>query len=715
MNTKNSIINLAILLLFLLVTDISLIFDIPFYGLALGFILLTILPGLLIANLFKFGEMDLIKKIVYSVGISIFLLMIIGFLINSFGPLVGFSRPISFYSIIFSINCLIISLAGLSYYKHHLDFSLTDPLKKCKNEIFTIPSFCLFLILILGILSGLLIRYYQSSFVSVIFIIGIGILVILIAYEKIIPPAFYPYTLFIISLSLLLSRTLSSPYLFGSDIHFELFFQQLTQLNSYWDPSVVPNNLNTMLSTVMLPTIYSIVLHMDTISVYKIIFPIIFSLVPVIIYFLFNREIGNKFAFFSVFFFMSFYAYFLTLLWLPRQQVAELFLALFLVTLFEKELDNFKKNFLLILWTISLIVSHYATTYIFLVILLGVYLLIKIFSVRNSSLKLSIIFFYGVMTLSWYIFIADSTAFRSILDIGDKIANAIMNDAFSKNSIDPNIDQALGSGMLNLPFWHSLGHLWQIGTQFFIILGFIYLILKYKSTKINVELIFFWIIGILFLIISIVVPFFASSLVIDRIYHIVLIFISPLCIFGVLALTRLSAKLFRLNMLKSPQVVSTLMVVLLVPYFFFNAGAIFEITEKSDNFKLDLTRTADNIQFSSQSTFFISGQIIPIEDVIASKWISIHSESESKLYADTDKSFELVGYGLIAPKRIDESGHFPENGGYIFITFYNFIDNKYSQNSLTRVRSNTYVPIETILMKLKDRNFIYNNGAGIYK
>jgi uncharacterized membrane protein len=713
MKNKNEIINIAILLSFLLIADISIIFDIPFYRPTLGFILLIVLPGLQITNLLQLGDIGFVKKFLYSVGISISFLMFMGFFINLLGPLMGISKPISFYPIIFSINCVIISLTCLSYYKHYLDFSLTEPLHKIENEILPLPTFFLIFILILGILSGLVIQYFLWSLLSVILIIVICIGVTLIAYEKIIPTAYYPYTLFTISLALLLTHTLSSPYLFGSDIHAEILFQKLTEINSFWDPSLFSGNLNAMLSTVMLPTIYSITLDMDIIWIYKIIFPITLSLVPVIMYNIFNRQIGNKFAFLSVFFFMSFYAYFVTLLLLPRQQIAELFLALFLLTLLDKQLDNFKKSFLLFAWIASLVVSHYATTYILLILLVGVYLLMKIFSVRNSSLKLSIVIFTGIMTLSWYIYISLASAFNSIVSMGNKISTAVMNEAFSANSIDPSVNSAIGAGILGLPFLHALGHLWQIGTQFLILLGIIYIIFTYKSVKFDDEFIFLSIFGLLFLIVSMIIPFFASSLNMDRIYHIVLILISPMLIFGVLALTIISAKIFKLDMLKSPRVVSSLMVLLLVPYFLFNAGAIYEITEKSDNFKLDMSHTVANSVFSQNSSYYIISPI-PIEDVVASKWISINSEPDSKIYPDTNRAGELWGYGLIDLKRVDQNGDFPQNGGYVFIGFYNYINNGFTRTNRNRVNSNIIVPMDMILAELKYRNVVYNNGAEIY-
>jgi uncharacterized membrane protein len=100
--------------------------------------------------------------------------------------------------------------------------------------------------------------------------------------------------------------------------------------------------------------------------------------------------------------------------------------------------------------------------------------------------------------------------------------------------------------------------------------------------------------------------------------------------------------------------------------------------------------------------------------VVASTWISTYSEPESKIYADMDKISEIYGYGSISPDRVDESGYFPEEKGYIFIGFYNYINNLYTQSSLYRVHSSTNIPTETVLIQLKNRNFIYNNGAGFY-
>ena len=146
-------------------------------------------------------------------------------------------------------------------------------------------------------------------------------------------------------------------------------------MNAYWNPNAYPSSVNSMLSTVMLPTIYSILLKIDGMWVYKIIYPFIFSMVPIGIYQTLKKQIAKKDAFISAFFFMSFFSFFIVLSWLPRQQIAELYIILIVFLMLCKEMEPMKRSTLIIICFASLIVSHYGTTYIFLFCILGVFAL----------------------------------------------------------------------------------------------------------------------------------------------------------------------------------------------------------------------------------------------------------------------------------------------------------------------------------------------------
>lgn len=128
-------------------------------------------------------------------------------------------------------------------------------------------------------------------------------MVALVAFDRL-PRGAYPVAIVMIGLSLLLHISLISPQLNGGDIHVEYYFQNQVFQNGYWD-FTIPHNYNTALSVVLLCPIYSLLLNMDAIWIFKTIYPPIFCLVPLVLFHIFSQQIGDKKAFFSTFFFMS--------------------------------------------------------------------------------------------------------------------------------------------------------------------------------------------------------------------------------------------------------------------------------------------------------------------------------------------------------------------------------------------------------------------------
>ena len=66
------------IILILLLTDLAILLNIPFLRQILGFIFLTILPGLLILQVLKLNKIGSTEKSVLLVGLSISFLMFFG-------------------------------------------------------------------------------------------------------------------------------------------------------------------------------------------------------------------------------------------------------------------------------------------------------------------------------------------------------------------------------------------------------------------------------------------------------------------------------------------------------------------------------------------------------------------------------------------------------------------------------------------------------------
>lgn len=715
MGTANQTVYPLILVISVVIADLSIFLDLPVYRQIFGFLLVTFVPGLLITHILNMKFTNPSKTILYSVGFSVTLTMFLGFIVNLIGPLFGNYRPLSAVPLLVTINIIILVLLITSFignppgYNSLINFKASLALLRSPQVLF------LLLIPLLGVTGGIAVQYYICSFFSVITMFLIAIAVTLIAFDKFFEENHYTTVLFVIGLTLLLTRTLTSPYLANTDIHVELFYQKLTETNAYWDPNVYPSACNTMLSTVVLPNVYSIFLGIDPILVYKVIFSILFALVPVALYHVFKGALKPQFSFFSVFLFMSFYAFFLVLTWLPRQQVAELYLALMMLTLFDKEVRPSVRGFLTIAWISSIVVSHYATTYIALFFIILVTVMLFVLREKMNPIKLLTTIFAIILTISWYVYISLSETFKAIINIGQRITIAVKNELFSPHAIDPTINNALGSGLFDQPFWHALGHIWQYGTQVLLVIGFAYVIFRYIKKRSQPEFTSFSTVGMLFLLMSISLPYFASSLNMDRIYHIVLIYISPLCVIGLLYLIDHIPSVCKITAPQKQKLISISLVLVFVPYFLFNSSVMFEVTENSKNLVLDIDQTKDYPKYYSNDTYFFLNQRIPSEDVVACNWISTFRTADSPIYSDCYRECELWGYGLIPFNTVFGGVYPPSKGGYVFIGRQNIVENEYICHNEAKVHSSVKHEFDQIQSHLTPRNLIYSSGVAIYK
>src|SRR5665647_3508516 len=226
--------------------------QIPILRQFLGFVYLTFIPGILIIRIFRLHALDTINALLYSVGLSISTIIIL---------------------------CLFCYFRD----KDYLNLRLI-------NDGYKINKFILFFIFIpiLTVLGTHLMNYYNNNIVLLIAVFIIASIVILVSFGKFIPTIYYPFIIFILSISLLFHKSLISPNLWGTDIHLEYYWSNFTLNNGFWNSSL-SSNLNSLPSIVILCPLYSIILKMDITWVFKIIYPFLFSLLPLGLYQIFVK------------------------------------------------------------------------------------------------------------------------------------------------------------------------------------------------------------------------------------------------------------------------------------------------------------------------------------------------------------------------------------------------------------------------------------------
>ena len=712
-------------------TDISIILDIPVVRPVLGFVSLTFLPGFLLVLTLKLTKTESLEKMLISVGLSIAFLMFIPFLMNLVYPGLGISRPISLVPITATFSLLLGALTIIAYQRGALELRVTSrDARIVIDQIVSPPLLGAALILVLGILGGVAAQFYYNTLFSLVAMLGIAVAVILIATNRIASERFYPFYILAIALALLYSQALASPNLFGSDIHYELYIAELVKSAGYWNPSYslgssILGDYAAMFSVAFLPNAYSIVLNVSTVSVYKLIFPVIFAFVPLGLYQLYRTQIGNrftllstnKFAFLSAFVFMSFYAFLAVMLTLPRQQIAELFLVLVALLITKVDLRNAKTSGLLLVFLVSVVVSHYATAYLFLLMLATVWVGIVIGS-RNSrssapAISFVILVFFIITTLGWYLYAISGAPFESLLSTIVNSYQAAFTGLFAVSQ-NLGVATAVGVGIYQVPFTHTLARYWQIGTQVLVLGGLAYVVLLRNKLKINRVFLLFSFASFLILAAVIILPFAGGTLGSPRIYSLALIFLAPFCLIGLGVITDSLSNWFGANEDVAHKLKLAAVIGLLVPYFLFSSNAIFELTERPSNFLSSSYPQSNNASASLGSWSYLVESPIPNQDVFASKWLST-TRASLPIYTDGVSSSEPVGYGLISPNSVNiiyiGSINDTLNRAYVYLDSYNV----QTGTVLAGTPGGTFETVQISSVIAPDGNLVYSNGgAEIY-
>jgi uncharacterized membrane protein len=421
--TRNKIY--LLLALFLIIVNVLVGFDINFLYLRqiLGFLFLILVPGLLITLCFKIRTVKFWEFLVYTIGLSIAFIMFAGLAVNWTLPALNITdKPLSLYPILICFNLFLITL-GIVGYKRNKDFipfQLTVPKLDALNSIFFIIPMTF---PVLAILGAFLLNNHGSNILTMIMLGSIAIYVLLLTiFRKRLNENIWPWVILIISLALLLISWLRGWFVSGVDTNIEYNIFQLIKYTGYWDIPFFPHEYNSCLSVNIFPSILSIFSNINDISLFKLNIPIIFSIVPVGIYLLLKNYLNNRLSFIPVFFFIS-QLPFIGGISIPiRQEIAFIFFILIILILFDKQIPLNLRKIFFIIFGFSMIVSHYSTAYVAIILFLFVYLTNLIFKKKEKSnlpitLKLEnmgvirgiSLLILLLFTLFWYSQLTDTT------------------------------------------------------------------------------------------------------------------------------------------------------------------------------------------------------------------------------------------------------------------------------------------------------------------
>jgi len=608
-----------ILILFLqFITFILVILDTPVARQAIGFVYLTFVPGAVVMKLLKMKIDSLTETVLLVAGLSIAFLMLIGLLVNQLKPLLNISKPLSLWFLLPAINifvsvCMLaVFLKGKSGHSELAIFRVVNPL--IISLLMYIPA--------LSIAGAIASGAYGDNRIIISTIVAIAMLFVIVTISRrTVITRLYPFIVLTIAISLTYHSALVSENMvsFGSDVGGEVFVQKIVEKNAYWNP-VNPypwdqsvGRAYAMLSVTMLPTIYSTLLNLDIVLVFKLFYSMFLALIPLGLYNLWRKFLDEKIAFISAFFFMAFETFYTEMLGLNKQILGELFLILLFTTLLNGEKGRSQKTICLILFSFGLIVSHYALAEIFL--FFSLFVLAFSIITRKPSRKITVTFvlMFSAMMFAWYLFTSRSAVFESFMSFGERVIRELHN-FFSLESREPEVLRGLG---LEPPptVWNMLSRAFAYATEALIVIGFVGII--FKKGRIYLDKDYFHLVfcSMLFLGALIALPGLSSTMNMTRFYHILLFFLAPLCVLGAETIVNVVSR-------KNTEIKALfLLLMVLVPYFLFQTSFVYEVTG-SESWSIPLSKYRMSplklyYQFGYGQIYSVQGQRWLSSNVIA--------------------------------------------------------------------------------------------------
>jgi uncharacterized membrane protein len=347
-----------------------------------------------------------------------------------------------------------------------------------------------------------------------------------------------------------------------------------------------------------------------------------------------------------------------------------------------------KRRLLFAIFSVALIVSHYALSYIFMFLLLLTFLLLSL--LKHSNIKLgklldgNLVLLFISIGAFWYIFVTPIT-FGALTNVVSNIYNSIIKAAPS-----PGISGLMPTYVSPL---HEISSYLFYAVQALIFVGLLGLIVKHKRAKFNQEYISMSLISAFILILAITVPTFAATLDISRFYHITLFFLAPFSALGCMEISRLivSSK-FRFSTFLSKHKAlvkrSWILVfsVLLVLLFLFQVGFIYEVARDAPtSLPLSLNRLLANplVNINLYQTYN------PEQNVLSAEWLAGHTGNQADVYADIYARLQvLTSYGKFpmtyskTPQiynwnhMISEKGNNISRGSYVYLSQINVVYDK---------------------------------------
>jgi len=375
--------------------------SIVFLLLAPGYFMLRTLVG------YK-DKLGTTKLIIYSVGLSLLTLMLLGIGTNWILIFLGNKHPLSVAALTYAVagQVLVASMVAAGRKPIHAP----KPLISLRPLLQAWPVILTSIVLPFLAVGGAITLNNGGSNWLALTVMGIiaGFALLMLWRTSARSNQFFPLVLYSLCLSILLGTSMRGWNITGHDVTQEFQVFELTLRHSAWHMSYYQDAYNACLSITILPTIFQKLTGVTDQYVYKFIFQLFFALIAPVMYTTLRFFTSKRLAFLAVLVFMTFPAFLTDITMLNRQETALLCFALAVLAGLDTRLTSRHRSILSIAFLAAMVLSHYSTSYIAAATLMMMFganlatmILAKIFRSKQRQVRPAVhIFSWPVITIT---------------------------------------------------------------------------------------------------------------------------------------------------------------------------------------------------------------------------------------------------------------------------------------------------------------------------
>ena len=308
--------------------------------LAAGLFLMFVLPVLLVnAKISWPGSVKLHESLLYSIGIVVLALILLGLALNQVLPVLGVDRPLDRLPVVVGLSLAVGGLAVWRRDRWRVDSRSSGLWAFAQRP--RLPQIAgrdqvLYLVgvtTVVGAVAGA-VRLNNGGDGAVtlsVLVVAAVLIVLLFAWRDAVHESSIVVTIYLIALALLLMTSLRGWFVTGHDIQREFRVFELAAQSGIWRIDAFRDAYNACMSVTILPTLIERATGIPGLFVYKVVFQVLYALCPVIIYLLTRRAGTKAIALLAATYFVAFPTYFTDMPFLNRQEIAFLFMALALL------------------------------------------------------------------------------------------------------------------------------------------------------------------------------------------------------------------------------------------------------------------------------------------------------------------------------------------------------------------------------------------------